>query len=354
MSAISSAGQKLPKEGAKAIAWLVPSRYLDLGGPQAGSSLASVRYRVLLPMWELASRGHDVTLIPLDGPSSVERLRGLGKLDVVLLWKYAGTLGLHERIVKAAHSHGAALAYDVCDDYSEHSMFGAEFLSTIHDADIVIAASQALAQVIAEKTTRVATIISEPFEGPKGEARFSPRAERLKLLWFGHWSNFESLDATIPDLLEFGARWPLALTVVTLAEKQLLARFKQFNQRHRHLLSLRYEEWSPKATWGALAGADIVVIPQQLNNRLRMAKSPNRLVESMWAGRFVVASPIPAYLEFGEWAALHERIADGLEWTVANRQALAGRIARAQEYIEKHYSPGAIADRWERALRLLP
>jgi glycosyltransferase involved in cell wall biosynthesis len=304
-------------------------------------------------MREFEVRGYEVTLVPIEKSATLEAFDSLGRFDVVVLWKYAGTLGMHEQIVAATRRLGIALVYDVCDDYSENELFGPEFLTTIRDAPIVVAASRALADMILEKTGRTATVISEPFEGPRGSARWEPAGDRLKLLWFGHWANRSTLDAMIPDLLAFGARRPLSLSIVTKAESDLGKAFKQFNQSHRHRLSMRYIEWSPEALWRALADADAVVIPQQISDKVRNAKSPNRLVESMWAGRFVVASPIPAYREFGAWAALHERMSDGLEWALAHGDELRGRIAEAQKYIESRYSPSAIGDLWEGVLKPL-
>lgn len=318
--------------------------------PVPRAQLASIRYRVLIPMRQLASRGYDVRLITVDRDVSPDSLKDLDKLDMVVLGKYAGVVGMHEQIVNLCQRQGVAVAYDVCDDLFGHKTLGEEFLRTIREARIVIAASQSLADTIADRSGRIAAIISDPFEGPRGASAWRPCDEPLKLLWFGQWTNYGMLDAIIPDLLALGAKWPLALTIVTIPQMDLAKGCKQFNQRNRHRLSLRHVEWTVDTTWRALAETDVVIIPQQTDHRARMAKSPNRLIESMWGGRFVVANPVPSYLEFGAWAALNESIIDGLEWTLAHQETLVDRITCAQEYILAHYSPQAIADRWEAAL----
>ena len=195
--------------------WLVPQKYLELSELGVRSRLASIRYRVLLPMKEIAARGYQVALLPIEQNNPLSILGELNGFDVVVLWKYAGTLGLHRKIIDAAQKCGTALVYDVCDDFSDHEQFGSEFLNTIRDAQHVTAASQSFADMVRATAGRTATIIPEPYEGPKGLARWSPDATRLKLLWFGSWTNRSSLESLIPELVDFGAIRPLALTVVT-------------------------------------------------------------------------------------------------------------------------------------------
>ena len=337
---------------AKKIVWIVPSGLVDVTGEHPISALASVRYRALIPMREFAARGYEVTLLQVDSEAQLDRLKNLGGVDVVVLWKFSDPPALFQRVIEIAHAKGALVVYDLCDDYFDHPTFGPLYLSTCRSADVVVGATPLLAETIAARTGRIASIIPEPYEGPKGAARWAPGAERLKLLWFGHASNFASIQSVVPKLLDYGAKRPLALTVVTYSQADPTRQFKQFNQRHRHRLSLRYVEWSLAATWRELGDTDIVVIPQNTDSSARAAKSPNRLIESMWAGRFVVASPVPSYAEFGEWATLHEDICEGLDWALAHQDVLESRIQGAQDYIATHYSPGAIADRWEDALNL--
>ncbi len=350
-------------ENRKKIGWIVPRGTVELTGTQTGSNLASVRYRALIPMRELAARGHEVTLMPIDAQTPLDNLDALGRLDTLVLSKNRDILDLHGidllgvdlhgQIIDRVRARGGKIVYDLCDDQFDDPVRGPQFLSRIHQADAVVAATASLADTVAARAGRTATTIADPFEGPKGAARWAPGTDRLNVLWFGHWSNLDTLEALIPELLDFGARRPLQLTVVTITGNDLRQEFKQFNQRHRHQLSLRYVRWSVEATWNALVQTDVVVIPQWTDRRAQLAKSPNRLVESFRAGRFVVANPIPAYREFGEWAAITDRISDGLEWAMTHQGLIQPRIAKAQDYIEAHYSPRVIADQWENVLTRL-
>ena len=71
-----------------------------------------------------------------------------------------------------------------------------------------------------------------------------------------------------------------------------------------------------------------------------LAKSSNRIIESLWAGRFVVAHPIPSYMEFNKWAWIGGDLAEGIAWMVDNAASIAGRVSAAQDYIASAYSGG--------------
>src|SRR5207248_551441 len=57
--------------------------------------------------------------------------------------------------------------------------------------------------------------------------------------------------------------------------------------------------WSLEATWQAFEQADVVWIPV-LESPKNNVKSPNRLLEPLWSGRFVAADPIPSYQPFAD------------------------------------------------------
>jgi glycosyltransferase involved in cell wall biosynthesis len=89
-----------------------------------------------------------------------------------------------------------------------------------------------------------------------------------------------------------------------------------------------------------------------LDEQWTVAKSANRIVEALWAGRFVVAHPIPSYLEFADYAWLGADLAEGISWVMRNQESIAGRIRAAQDRIAAAYSPDSIAAQWERILEM--
>jgi glycosyltransferase involved in cell wall biosynthesis len=102
-----------------------------------------------------------------------------------------------------------------------------------------------------------------------------------------------------------------------------------------------------------LRDCDLCVIPVDVANRAKSVKSANRLVEALRAGRFVVASPLPAYREFSESALVGEDIAQGIAWAVDHPAEVAARIRAGQLMVEQYYSPAAIAQQWLQTLASL-
>ena len=163
-------------------------------------------------------------------------------------------------------------------------------------------------------------------------------------------SNLDTTDGLVEELGAIGRRRPIQLTLVTGPEPALLKRCKELNQRWRHALALRYEEWSPATLWAALEATDVVAIPTRADSPEKQVKSPNRIVESLWAGRCVIANPLPAYVPFVPWAFIDETIRGGLERALADEDRIVDRVRAAQAYIAEVHSPDRIGEDWERAI----
>jgi hypothetical protein len=91
------------------------------------------------------------------------------------------------------------------------------------------------------------------------------------------------------------------------------------------------------------------VIPVKQGARFFQAKGPNRLVETLRAGRFAAVHPMLAYDEFKPWCWIGD-IAEGVAWSLDHVAEVVQRIVAAQAYIEYNYSPAAVAAEWEIAL----
>jgi hypothetical protein len=237
--------------------------------------------------------------------------------------------------------------FDVCDDHFD-SPFRDNYFTLCQVADDIVASTAAMAQVIGNRTGRRAKVIGDPFEAPHGEPRFEPR-ERLKLLWFGHPTNFDTLMSMAPNLIEFSRRLPTQLTVVSEDTAGIRQMLIEADRRHAPQLMIRFVEWSVDTTWRSLADCDAVVIPS-LPTDSKLVKSPNRLVESIRRGRFVAAYPLPAYQPFTDYCWLSERVTDGLRWAIANPRSAVARVAAGQAFVVKDCSPERIVAQWEGAI----
>ncbi|MEX2137912.1 MAG: hypothetical protein WD894_01535 [Pirellulales bacterium] len=329
------------------ITWLISSAVSLVAG-RWYSPLASLRYRVLSPARFLHDEGHQNQFLRLDQQPDRDEVARALRADVVVVSKVlaGGSVDLAEQATKL----GARVVVDLCDDHFDTAQLGPAYQKLCRMADRVVASTTAMAQVIARRTGVQPTIIDDPYEGPPGRPRFEPSSDAAKLLWFGHPVNFDTLADMAPHLGALARRSPLSLHVVSDPSNNGIRAFvEQINQQHGPGLTARFVVWSPEATWQALADCDLVVVPS-LPAAKKLVKSPNRVVEPLRAGRFVVAYPLPSYVELGDYVWLGENMAAGVEWALGNGAEVRRRIEAGQAHIERRFDPLAIGRVWEAVL----
>ncbi len=143
------------------------------------------------------------------------------------------------------------------------------------------------------------------------------------------------------------------LHVVSAAGAGEMQRFlSDVEQRHRPSVVTRFTPWSPEATWDALSECDLVVVPS-LPDAKKLVKSPNRVVEPLRSGRFVVAYPLPSYQELGDYLWLGEDISAGIAWAISHPAEVLDRIESGQAYISRRFAQSIVALRWAAILEQL-
>jgi hypothetical protein len=260
----------------------------------------------------------------------MERFRGA---DAVVL----GKLFSPEALEVAANlkKAGIVVLADYSDDHFSNPVLGDAYRALANAVDRVVASTPGLAEVIAQHSPVPVSVVTDPVEGARGEPR-SPAATPLRLLWFGHPSNLDTLQHALPQLQGL----PVSVTLITApgtGAEQLGARFRP---------------WSTQAVFDELRQCDAVFIPSNPYDPRKVVKSPNRFTESVWAGRFVLAHPLPAYQELADFGWVGEDLGDGLRWLAANGDAALERIRRGQAAIARRFSPQAVGAAWKDAIQL--
>lgn len=317
------------------------------------SDYASGRYRVLIPASQLAQRGHSVSVgtIPAD-PGSWIDIASISA-DIVVFSK---SLNSHnEALVKALRARGVHVIFDLCDDYFDNNSYGAIFKSHTIEmcklANNVVTSTPLLGDLVRQHAGVKATTIVDPVEGVQGQPGFAPQLPNLKLLWFGHDSNWNAMLAEIPLLADLGKVWPLELRVITKLGPKILKTIEYSNKEYASRLSIALTPWTRDAIWPAFKQCDLVIIPTRKTD-FHAAKSANRLTESLWAGRAVVAHPLQAYREYSNYAFLSDDIVRGIRQAVETGAATQSRIMHGQNYINSVNSPATIGGAWERIMGL--
>jgi len=142
---------------------------------------------------------------------------------------------------------------------------------------------------------------------------------------------------------------PVTLRFVTSDEPEVRDFLKQLANASPARLRVELIPWTLEATWKALAECDLAWIPADDTARA-VAKGPNRLVETLWAGRLVVADAIPSYMPFANVVPIGRGLAGPVMAALENPAAVEKSIVEAQRRVAKEFSPYKIGQQWAAAL----
>lgn len=246
---------------------------------------------------------------------------------------------------------GSRIVLDLCDDHFETPELSGVYTQLCETADAVAVSTSAMGETIATRFGRHSTVIDDPFEAPLGNPAFQPRRDGIQLVWFGSPANFDTCVSMVPTLAELSRSLPLTLHVVTNPVDGVVpSRLEELTAQYRPAMQTRFIPWSPAETWSTIAAADLVVVPS-FDDRRKRVKGPNRVVESLRLGRFVIAYPLPSYVPLGQYVWLGQDLAAGIRWAVANPATVLARLHAGQRYVAARFSPEIVAHGWETMLR---
>lgn len=314
--------------------------------PEAGgftSDLASARYRVAIPAQQLARMGHEVQVASL-GPDGYPAGARDAPCDVVVISK--SFHAANEALAEAMRARGVKVAVDFCDDHFEHPQLGPHHARLAALADVILASTEAMAAAVRRHAGREAIVVPDPVEGPRRVPAFAPRFPELRMAWFGHPTNLGGLAAKASQLQALARRFPVRLQVVTAPAAQAAAEVSRLagqGVRAEHIA------WSTEATWKALEDADLAWIPVAAEER-KQAKSPNRLLETIWAGRLAIADEVPSYMPYADLVPIGRSLEEGVTEALADAAAVESRLREGQRRIARDHSAFACGARWAHAL----
>lgn len=316
--------------------------------------LASLRFRVGIPARALSALGFATEFIGLDTPEVLRHLVR-ERTDAVVFSKLSTPRGPGFQAFVTAYlgtadhvrAAGLPLVVDLVDNVFETDR--AEFFAALLErATAVTVPSMALAERCRVRVQAPVHVVPDPVEGERRAPRFAPRSRRIELAWFGgQLRTFADLAGTLPALGRFAEGRPLRLTVVMNADERVKARLAQASSGG---LDTRFAEWSLEGLAAVLDASDAVLLPGDAADPMRAVASANRLVRALWAGRAVIASPLPAYLPFGGAAVLREDLVEGLRQALAQPREVERGIADGQALIEHTLAPAPVARLWAEVL----
>jgi len=272
-----------------------------------GPGAASYRYRAQIP----AEQVHRFTEIHCS--------LNAGVADVVV---FAKPMPDDLQTIRMARNDGARVVVDFCDDHFDHPTLGPVYRDMAKQADIITCPTGTMGARIYAATGRESVTIGDPYEMPL----IPPHADGPKTIWFGHQRN-------LPEITKWFKRIDMSNFMLVTGETTKVQ---------------GYIPWSVENLITALSEANTALLPVSEGGEY---KSPNRLVNALRAGCFVVTKNVPAHKEFREfvWTGGLET---GLKWFRAFESDLNDRVLAGQAYIEK-YSPERIGAQWAQLIASL-
>ncbi len=310
----------------------------------ADSTIASVRYRCLMPLSALQARRYPVEIFREDREQYYSSVIFSKLYDLK-------NIALARRLKQ----RGAQVVLDICDNHfynpralPDYQKVRKNLLQMLWLCDHVVCTTEALANEIQQEAPFIQrpTVIGDAIEHlPVNDALHnSTPGAVMQLLWFGSHGS-PNADGGMLDILN------IATPLTRLAERvpielHVVSNNQQKYREHIEPLPFqtRYSEWSYESFDSELRQATAVLLPIT-ENAFSRCKSNNRLVTALNYGKPVIADAIPSYYEFsdyvrfGDWSANLDALIDSP--AREKERALAG-----MEYVSRHWNLATIADRW--------
>ena len=312
---------------------------------------ASVRMRTAVAAREWSRAGHESVFWNPDAAGARESIEW-GAVQICVVPKVYFDVPPEPWLQACvnAKEKNCALVIDVCDyPFAKAPQVQSFYSQALKICDAVVVNSERMAELMRSHVSGPPTVIDDAILGVARNPEFAP-AGRLRLLWFGHHLNLRYLDMWLEGLVRFARELPCRLTIVSEAGAGAEQVTQQVEARFGPALEARFIEWSLDAMAGALRRTDLVLIPSDPSDTLKAGVSANRIAESLRAGRFAIASPVPSYQAFAEAAWLGQDVSEGIRWALANRIEVRTRIRRGQALVAEKFAPDRIGAQWRKLL----
>jgi len=345
----------------KALWLMVPNgaRFATGTHPETGileSPLASIRLRAGVAAREWMMRGNENLFRDPDDTGGAGDFGAAGE-GICILTKFTVDAPPEPWLAacRAVKRSGCPLVVDVSDNPFEKRPPVPEFYAAaLKMCDAVVVNSERMAETIAPRTPHRVTVIEDAVLGEMQNPEFAPR-ERLELLWFGHPTNLDYLEACFEGIARFSRGRRCRLTIVTAGGNEAARWTHEIPARFADAFETQFIPWSLEVMPVAFRNCDLVLIPSDPADPFKAGASANRIAESLNAGRFPIASPLQSYLQFADAAWLGQDLVQGIEWAPANPGEVVERIQRGRAIVTERFTASAVGRRWSELFEsLLP
>jgi glycosyltransferase involved in cell wall biosynthesis len=324
------------------ITWLNSLR-VDIVDGALTSHRVEMRLRCTAAAAEFSKRGHKTAIAAaIDAPYWIND-PNFYHIDVAIVGKPFVDLS---PILRRIRDAGGKIILDICDNVFEppEDLLKGYYEAILNLADGVVVSSEPLRAAIEPRLPAGIPMAAIPefVEGIRLMPAFAPSAGVIKLLWFGYPNHHPNTWAFLPALRTIRQNLKVELCMVSLWP----AEARSLMEQNAAGLDIRLLDWGPRTLSDELAHCDLVIIPGD-DSPARRTKSANRIITTLWAGKYAVAYPLPSYAEFAPFAGIGKDLPANIRWALDNPAEVPARIAAGQDYIATHYSTAQITDAWE-------
>ena len=231
---------------------------------------------------------------------------------------------------------------------------------TIPNADAVTTTCYTLKELIKQETKTESIVIPDPTERPKGKPKFKVK-KTMNAFYYGSDANHAKLGWTvIKEILNRVTKTNVKIMTNIVGDvpklykivKKIPGYFNKTIEERKIVDKQILEEYKTIIPWdfneqGKLVEeADFVLLPV-VSDRHSSCKGNNRPIDALQQGRIVLTTPgIPSYHDLEKFLYIGD-LGKKYQEMIDNPKEVIQKIEKAQKFIERTYSPKAIATKWE-------
>ena len=293
------------------------------GSVEKSSRRASVRFRALVPVKGMGDKG-----------GLIHNIEDVKKDDIIVCAKIIDMNTLKYLIDKKIK-----YVFDICDDKWNKDKKLYDF--ACRNANLVTTTCEELRDRIKGYTGKIAHIIPDPTEREQEEPKFDPK-DHIKFVWFGGRKSFSLFD------------WDAVVASIKAVTNNfsihaITGKPEKASKRLNHLIEnkiLFMYQWDFDKQGQMVRDCDFVLIPLPTNMPLVQVKSPNRVIDSIQQGRFVLTNDgVDSYKNLSDYIHLGS-LKEGLKWALNNKEQVIEKIKQGQKYINQNHSPKVVGKKW--------
>lgn len=212
--------------------------------------------------------------------------------------------------------------FDVCDDHFDRDA-GPYYEHMCAHADEVTCNTSSMQERIYNVTGRLAKIVEDPYTFNREAFDYSTDP---KFIWYGSRVN-------IMSVYKWMRKVPNLTIICDLPNEDLW--FPE---------NVTYMEWKPGLVEEEIKKHDIVLLPKN-DNPWAATKSPNRAVDALIAGKFVISDFPEVYGRLTDYIYIGD-VVSGIDFYRRVPYTIERMVSNGQKYCLEKHSPELISKKW--------